>query len=319
MAGRGHRAWRKGCLVVVVFVLLLGLSLLAVNNPNEADLREEISNQLNSRISENARSGDGFAALAGLVINESGLMKGAIETLPIKRTNFLILSRFDIDVAAIDFLDLADEKHLCLIGIMGQFISCDFGSGTSSKATSDEPSETNLDGEESDPSKEQVKGDETASSDAPNLGRCHMEECSWNRVLESTVLSQERNAVLIEQTLLGGTSPFEEGDTDEARITWNAAPHKIWVMCSPFFPAVAIKTGNEYQVDVLDIRTISGVQQSAANIYSQACEEDLLSQIVVNRYARIPWGSQSLTIEDPSELVVLARDAMNSIYRESDE
>lgn len=167
--------------------------------------------------------------------------------------------------------------------------------------------------------------DATDASSDPNdtvyLGRCYMDSCSWHRTLGSQVLSHERNAVLIEMTLLGGSSPFGEGESDShPRIEWNTAPHKVWVMCSPYFPAVAIADGGHYQVDLLDVRTIPGVMESSAGIYTEACEEDIiLSDGVQKRYARIPGGSTTLTIDDPRELIALAKEAMNGNYPESEE
>lgn len=105
------------------------------------------------------------------------------------------------------------------------------------------------------------------TADGAQLGRCGMGECSWSRTLSSYAVKEDQRGRLITLTLLGGSSRNET-----SRITWNDQPHSVYVFCSTTLPAVMMKTGDGWQVDVLDfIDGVPGVLTSAASIYGDAC------------------------------------------------
>lgn len=108
-------------------------------------------------------------------------------------------------------------------------------------------------------------------NDQVTIGRCHMGSCSWAKWKSVKLLSSADSQVVLEATLLGGSSEHEEIEdypysSEGASIIWNSEPHTVKVICSREAPSVGdeiLPLGSESGV--------SGAQESAAEVYFVAC------------------------------------------------
>lgn len=87
--------------------------------------------------------------------------------------------------------------------------------------------------------------------DVISIGRCNMGYCSWSKSLSTKIISRSNENVLLEATLLGGTSVFEpqEDGSGVQGIEWNKKPHKVIVNCSYKRPSI----GSGSQLTMLDL------------------------------------------------------------------
>lgn len=148
-----------------------------------------------------------------------------------------------------------------------------------------------------------------AASTEPELGRCHMDECSWSLTKSRTVVRREVTGTLLRLSLLGGTSS-NANDDGNAPIRWNAKPHTANVFCSNRLPAVIMKTDAGFQVDVLDfVNGIPGALESSANLYVRICHpNDNWNSKGFAERNRLPDVSDFLdvTINGPEEIFQVA-------------
>lgn len=104
-----------------------------------------------------------------------------------------------------------------------------------------------------------------------NLGRCHMDECSWSQTKNVKILSNTKTEELLEVELLGGSSPNSEGGSStqgDQEITWNKETHKVIVYCSHDNPRLSL----DRQMTYLDFKSgIPGVLESDARLYLESC------------------------------------------------
>jgi hypothetical protein len=112
------------------------------------------------------------------------------------------------------------------------------------------------------------------------IGRCYMEECSWNQVQHKRVLESDRRGALYEVAMLYGNSSHpnglypEEGKGETPRISWEKKADTTYVFCSRHLPAVMYKHN---KAKTLDVRVFSfpegvpGVDESSASIYKNIC------------------------------------------------
>jgi hypothetical protein len=114
----------------------------------------------------------------------------------------------------------------------------------------------------------------------PEIGNCHIGECSWSKLLEFAAAGKSPLGSLFRLELLGGTSEHDSVDdypssfSSRVQIKWDEHPHTVYVFCSEQLPAVMMKTDEGAQVDVLDFTDPTGLPDvliSSANLYSQAC------------------------------------------------
>lgn len=151
-----------------------------------------------------------------------------------------------------------------------------------------------------------------ATSTEPELGRCHMEECSWSLTKSRTVVRREVTGTLLRLSLLGGTSS-NVNDDENAPIRWNAKSHTVYVFCSRRLPAVIMKTDAGFQVDVLDfVNGIPGALESSANLYARTCSPnaDWNSDGFAERYGLPAVDDLSdVTINRPDEIFQVAAQA----------
>jgi hypothetical protein len=159
----------------------------------------------------------------------------------------------------------------------------------------------------------------------PELGRCHMELCSWSLTKGRVVVRRNVAGMLIRLSLLGGTSRNNtDGDYHNAHIHWNAKPHTVYVFCSKRLPAVlmksdvppaAIKASGGYhfppfQVDVLDfVNGIPGGLESSANLFVRTCypNDDWTSDSFARRNGLPAFDElPEVTINSPEDIFRIA-------------
>ncbi|UUM26344.1 hypothetical protein NQU59_11595 [Acinetobacter colistiniresistens] len=92
-----------------------------------------------------------------------------------------------------------------------------------------------------------------------SIGRCHMDSCSWGKVLNKKVISSSSKTMNVEATILGGQSSMNGND----KIKWNKASHKVIAICSKSNPSMII----EDQVTQLNVRDFPAVEESDVNLY----------------------------------------------------
>ena len=110
--------------------------------------------------------------------------------------------------------------------------------------------------------------------DGPQMGNCHMGECSWSRTLSRAVQATSEGSIH-RLTLLGGAGP--DGDHVPSHVSWNAAPHHVTITCSLTHPSVA----SDGQVDDLALNTsgssIPDVEMSSYDLYAGECHPEAKS------------------------------------------
>lgn len=160
----------------------------------------------------------------------------------------------------------------------------------------------------------------------PDLGRCYGDSCSWSLTQSSTIVKQQAGDTLIRLTLLGGSSPNDsDGDPKTTHISWNAAPHDVYVFCSKRLPAVIMKSDPQpelkqarrgYQVDILDfVNGIPGGLESSANLFIRACypKQDWADPDFAKRNGMPAFDEEpQVTISAPEDIFHAAPDSTPS-------
>lgn len=154
----------------------------------------------------------------------------------------------------------------------------------------------------------------------PLLGNCHMDTCSYSRLVRRETLRESPAGRLLKVTLLGGTQgdASDAGPDDDAPIVWNRAPHDIFVFCSTRLPAVMMRVAGRrnLQTDLLDFVSpdaITDVLTSSANLYMDIChgqrDRTLSEETAGLGYRPIPRAllDSGIDIERPEEIFNLAR------------
>ena len=104
-----------------------------------------------------------------------------------------------------------------------------------------------------------------------NLGRCHMGSCSWSQSQSTKILSNTKTEMMLEATILGGTSPFdpeEDHSPSDRNIIWNKKPHKVVVYCSHTWP----RTSLDKEISSFNFKEgIPGFLESDASLYFEYC------------------------------------------------
>jgi hypothetical protein len=108
-----------------------------------------------------------------------------------------------------------------------------------------------------------------------SLGRCQMDECTWSKSMTTRVIQQTASETLLKITLLGGTSDNPSDYSKKPKISWNKAPHELTLRCSYQRPTITM--GNESDILPLNASVVSGVLESAANLYFEYCHSDTKS------------------------------------------
>lgn len=109
-------------------------------------------------------------------------------------------------------------------------------------------------------------------ADKLSFGRCHMDECSWAKILSQKEIAADMRGRLIELKLRGGSSPNDDSDLNNPKITWNKYTHKVYIFCSVYLPVSMMKSEGKYQVDILDFwQGTPGILESSASLYREAC------------------------------------------------
>jgi hypothetical protein len=154
----------------------------------------------------------------------------------------------------------------------------------------------------------------------PLLGNCHMDTCSYSRLVRRETLRESPAGRLLKVTLLGGTQgdASDAGPDDDAPILWDREPHDIFVFCSTRLPAVMMRVAGRrtLQTDLLDLggrEAISDLLVSSANLYMEVChglrDRDLAVETAGLGYRPIPRAllDSGIDIESPEEIFNFAR------------
>ena len=158
-------------------------------------------------------------------------------------------------------------------------------------------------------------GASQGSAAEPQLGRCHMGECSWSLTKDRAVVRRDANGSLLRLTLLGGTSQHPDEYDSDANIEWNKSTHTVHIFCSSRLPAVMLEESGEMQVDVLDfVSGVPGVLESSANLYTSTChpDDDWTSDGFADRHGYKTFGEDvEVSVSKPEDILKVAeRDGM---------
>jgi hypothetical protein len=140
----------------------------------------------------------------------------------------------------------------------------------------------------------------------PQIGACHMGECSWSVEKARETIKEESTGRLIKVTLLGGTSHYAGNDYPQRyvrseRISWNEAPHDVYAFCSKTLPAVMLQDGDSWQTDIIDfVNGPPGVLQGSAAMYVQVCHGAATAYPDDDFAARYGYVAAPPEIEDPA-------------------
>jgi hypothetical protein len=147
------------------------------------------------------------------------------------------------------------------------------------------------------------------------IGRCHMDECSWSIIESRTPVRSDAAGSLYLLSVLGGTSTHPGGDYPDdsrhVRIVWNAAPHEVFVFCSRRLPAVILPDRGRLQVDALDFVTGPfGYQEGSASLYVRICHpgDDWASNGFAARFGyQAREEAPDISLERPEDIFRFAR------------
>lgn len=138
-------------------------------------------------------------------------------------------------------------------------------------------------------------------------GNCHMGVCIWSNILGIFVVKKDQDAELMQATVIGGSSP-DTGikSSDRKQISWDGDSHQIYIFCSHDLPAVMVKDGDRWQVDILDfVQGIPDILNGSANIYSYACHGKLSLWSKAGFAERYGYKSpiyNEVTVEKPEDI-----------------
>lgn len=109
----------------------------------------------------------------------------------------------------------------------------------------------------------------------PNViseGRCNMGYCSWSKSINTKVLSKTNKGVLLEATMLGGSSDFnpEQNNFGNQEIEWNKKPHKLIINCSYSNPFISLDS-QITKFDFSNEDATPAVMEGDANVYFKYC------------------------------------------------
>jgi hypothetical protein len=160
----------------------------------------------------------------------------------------------------------------------------------------------------------------SAAMGEPMLGNCHMDTCSYSRLVRRETLRESPAGRLLKVTLLGGTQgdASDAGPDGDAPIVWDREPHDIFVFCSTRLPAVMMRVAGRrtLQTDLLDLggrEAISDLLVSSANLYMEVChglrDRDLAVETAGLGYRPIPRAllDRGIDIASPEEILNFAR------------
>jgi hypothetical protein len=161
--------------------------------------------------------------------------------------------------------------------------------------------------------------DASVDTSKAQVGNCEGGTCSWSITLGKRELTKGPTGVLIELSLLGGSSDHPDGNYPDnaagAKIGWDRTPHSVWVYCSPVLPAVMINTDSGLQTDVLPFKSadepgVPGVLISSARLYMDTCYSDVshdpLSPPDLRSYRTLTEDDANVTISDPRQITAKA-------------
>ena len=122
----------------------------------------------------------------------------------------------------------------------------------------------------------------SAALGSPKLIYCHMEECSWLRLVSNSAVATTNDGELRKYLAFRGLSYHRNGDypdrfSKRVAIDWEHKSHPTYVSCSRRRPAVAWKETGEgrnkgrWYAHYLDLFDLYGYNTSSAVIYADAC------------------------------------------------
>lgn len=97
------------------------------------------------------------------------------------------------------------------------------------------------------------------------IGRCHMDSCSWGKVLNKKIIASSKQSLNVESTILGGQSSMNGSD----KVKWNKSPHKLITICSKQNPSIII----DDQITQLNVKDFPAVEESDVNMYFLICHD----------------------------------------------
>jgi len=111
---------------------------------------------------------------------------------------------------------------------------------------------------------------------------CHMDECSWSRLVSNELVSSRRNEQLRKYVSLDGSSSHRGGNypvrySKRVRIEWERKPAATYVLCSRKRPSIAFqdrwdpKSRGRWYAHYLDLFSLAGYNTSSAVTYMHAC------------------------------------------------
>jgi hypothetical protein len=152
----------------------------------------------------------------------------------------------------------------------------------------------------------------------PEIGNCHMGECSWSKTEEFAAAGKSPLGSLFRLELLGGVSEHESVDeyptsySPAINIKWDEQSHTVYVFCSERLPAVLMKTDGTTQIDILDFTDPTGlpdVLTSSANLYSQTCHMNSAEWTKPNFASRFGYSSPAhyadLSLSSPTDILTV--------------
>jgi hypothetical protein len=122
----------------------------------------------------------------------------------------------------------------------------------------------------------------TAGLGPVKLIYCHMDECSWSRLVSNEFISAHRDEKLRKYVTLDGSSDHRDGNypvrySKRVHIVWESKPVATYVLCSRKRPSIAFqdrfdpKGKGRWYAHYLDLFSLAGYNTSSAVVYMDAC------------------------------------------------
>jgi hypothetical protein len=116
----------------------------------------------------------------------------------------------------------------------------------------------------------------------PKLIYCHMDECSWSRLVSNRVVARRGREQLRAYVTIDGQSNHRGSEypthySKRVHVAWEAKPVTTYVLCSRARPGIAFQdrwdraAKGRWYAHYLDLFDLYGYNTSSAVIYAAAC------------------------------------------------
>ena len=144
----------------------------------------------------------------------------------------------------------------------------------------------------------------------PEIGRCHMNGCSWFEITDFDMVRETEDAALLRLTMREGASMHPNGRYPArargVRIDWGPPTEEYFAFCSRRRPALITRSDDgAWEALRIDPTTLSGATEFVTRVYAHVChDEDLLAAGAAERlgYRTQNFDSPTFRLDVPEQI-----------------